>query len=199
MKKDPNKIKWFTPDYTPEQLRALGVMDHKGIKPLYASQGSWPKHWVKEDKTGWGGWYDKYSKGRRHSDDEWQKQRWHSFKARHGAEFLRQPTPKRAFALINWAIDPIKFLKKNGVDHRELEAAMKNHKQKIDAILGKEASAKHAKPHASTFRSQWDSSRFVKNRFNRKYVVKNPFKVTGKTHTSKPKITKVKGTSTTNI
>ena len=45
-------------------------------------------------------------------DDESQIKRWKAFKARHGGNAFRSnPTPRRAYALRNWAIDPTKLVK----------------------------------------------------------------------------------------
>lgn len=105
----------FTPDYTPEQLANMGVYEevYDRTKPRLASLNSWPEHWFHpEDKMGWLEWYKKYSAGRRMEDDDRQIKRWLAFKARHGGPmFQDNPTPRRAYALRNWGINPLKLVK----------------------------------------------------------------------------------------
>jgi hypothetical protein len=104
----------FSPDYTPEQLSEMGVYEevYDRTKPRLASLNSWPEHWFHPaDKMGWLEWYKKYSAGRRMEDDDRQIRRWSAFKARHGGKaFQENPTPRRAYALRNWGIDPVKLL-----------------------------------------------------------------------------------------
>lgn len=97
----------FTPDFTPDDLKALGVYDQVyGDAPREASMKEWPAHWINEqDPLGWLQWYERYSGGRRTEDDARQIKRWNSFKARHLAQYLKNPTPRRAAALRNWGID----------------------------------------------------------------------------------------------
>ena len=101
----------FQPDLTPDALKALGVYDQVyGDAPSEASMKEWPEHWInKQDPLGWLQWYDRYSGGRRTDDDERQMKRWKSFKARHLAQYLKKPTPRRAAALRNWGIDVGKY------------------------------------------------------------------------------------------
>ena len=101
----------FQPDLTPDDLKALGVYDQVyGDAPSEASMKEWPEHWInKQDPLGWLQWYDRYSGGRRTDDDERQIKRWKSFKARHLAQYLKKPTPRRAAALRNWGIDVEKY------------------------------------------------------------------------------------------
>jgi hypothetical protein len=111
MTRDPAELAAaFAPDYTPEQLESLGVYDalYRGKGPRLASLGEWKPEWVSEhDPKGWGQWYKRYTAGRRIPDeDERQIKRWLSFKARHGGPFSKNPTPRRGWALRNWAIDP---------------------------------------------------------------------------------------------
>lgn len=103
----------FTPDFTPADLRQMGVYDelYAGTKPALASLRTWPKHWLHaDDPNGWAEWYEKYSAGRKHPDDERQLKRWHSMKRRHLAQYLKNPTPRRAYALRNWAVDAPRYL-----------------------------------------------------------------------------------------
>jgi len=106
----------FQPDYTPNQLKEMGAYGEVyGPKtaPRLASLPEWPQHWYHPaDPHGWLQWYKRYSEGRRMEDDERQIKRWKAFKARHGGNAFRSnPTPRRAYALRNWAIDPTKLVK----------------------------------------------------------------------------------------
>ena len=130
----PDKQLQFSPDYTPDELKAMGVYGEVyGPKdaPRLASLPEWPEHWYNEaDPHGWLQWYNRYSKGRRIEDDTRQIKRWAAFKARHGGKmFQENPTPRRAFALRNWAIDPVKLLKDNK-KRKELEMAMEQYRAK---------------------------------------------------------------------
>jgi hypothetical protein len=121
----------FLPDYTPEQLKEMDVYKEVyGTKdaPRLASLPEWPAHWYNEaDPHGWLQWYDRHSKGRRIEDDKRQIKRWISFKARHGGKAFREnPTPRRAFALRNWGIDPAKLVD----DPEALKAVMDEYKTK---------------------------------------------------------------------
>lgn len=103
--------KSFSPDLTAEEMQEAvdSIYDHKA--PRLASMKAWPQEWLDDqDKMGWLEWYKNYSEGRRSDTDERQIKRWNSFKARHGSQFLANPTPRRAYALRNWAIDPIEML-----------------------------------------------------------------------------------------
>lgn len=112
----------FQPDYTPEQMESLGVYDalYRGQGPRLASLGEWKPEWISEhDPKGWAQWYKRYASGRRLPDeDERQIKRWLSFKARHGGPFVKNPTPRRGWALRNWGIEPANLVPndlRNGV------------------------------------------------------------------------------------
>lgn len=96
----------FAPDYTPEELREMGVYDQVyGDAESEASMKKWPEHWVHpQDPLGWLQWYERYHGGRRTDDDDRQKKRWNSFKGRHGSQYSSNPTDRRRAALRNWAI-----------------------------------------------------------------------------------------------
>ena len=117
----------FAPDFAPLELReeynAKG-----GVGPRLAAAQDWPKKWLDDqDNQGWLQWFERYSDGRKSDHDEKQIARWLSFKRRQGAQFAAKPTPRRAFALRNWAIDPLKLLPQ---DHRApFEEEMKRYKQ----------------------------------------------------------------------
>lgn len=103
----------FAPDYTPEELREMGVYDQVyGDAESEASMKKWPEHWVHpQDPLGWLQWYERYHGGRRTDDDDRQKKRWNSFKGRHGSQYLSKPTDRRRAALRNWAIAADKLKK----------------------------------------------------------------------------------------
>jgi hypothetical protein len=75
---------------------------------------------------GWLAWYEQYHHGRRSEDDRGQIQRWLRFRRLQLPKFINSPTPRRAFGLRNWAIDPEKFLA--GAELDDLRAAMKEYK-----------------------------------------------------------------------
>lgn len=114
----------FSPDLTPEEMKETynSIYGHTG--PRLASMRQWPDHWLDDqDNQGWLQWYENYSAGRRGDTDERQQRRWKSFKARHGAQFVANPTPRRAYALVNWGVDPLKLLPEDKVDdmRRDME------------------------------------------------------------------------------
>lgn len=104
----------FKPDLSVQQLKDQGIYDEMyGLHPedRPASMTDWPAHWLNPaDPKGWLQWYENYSGGRRIDDDVRQISRWKSFKARHGAQFSKNPTPRRAIAMQHWAIDPFSYL-----------------------------------------------------------------------------------------
>ena len=121
----------FIPDYKPEDIQDAynAIYGHYG--PRLASMDKWPAEWIKSDvdPMGWLQWYEQYKAGRRTDDDARQIKRWKSFKARHGSQFKKNPTPRRAFALRNWAIDPLKMIEDED-QRRQLAEAMEDYKQK---------------------------------------------------------------------
>jgi superfamily II DNA or RNA helicase len=104
----------FQPDYTPEQMEALGVYDslYRGQGPRLASLGEWKPEWVNPvDPKGWAQWYKRYTAGRRiPEEDTRQAKRWLNFKSRHGGPFIKNPSPRRGWALRNWGIEPSKLV-----------------------------------------------------------------------------------------
>jgi DNA-directed RNA polymerase beta subunit len=101
--------------------------------PRLASMKKWPDKWIPEgsNELGWLAWYFDYARGKRTSDDERQILRWKSFKSRHGQAFAKNPTPKRAFALRNWAIDPLKLLPDGMKEDFEQEMDAYKEKKKL--------------------------------------------------------------------
>jgi len=134
----------YQPDYTPEQLENLGVYDalYRGQAPRLASLGAWKPEWISEhDPKGWAQWYKRYVSGRRiEGEDERQIRRWLSFKARHGGPFVKKPTPRRGWALRNWAIDPSKLVPEQEqqinelLDEHQRIAMQKFVQQKVAAL-----------------------------------------------------------------
>jgi 8-oxo-dGTP pyrophosphatase MutT (NUDIX family) len=102
----------FKPDISAADLKAMGVYDQVyGDAESEASMEKWPAHWLHEqDPLGWLQWYERYSQGRRTEDDARQIKRWASFKARHGSQYSKNPTPRRKAALRNWGIDADRLL-----------------------------------------------------------------------------------------
>ena len=100
----------FNPDLTPEDLRENVNALHGKAGPALAG-GAWPDKWsTQQDNLGWLSWYDQYHHGRRTDDDRSQIQRWLRFRRLQLPRFINAPSPRRAFALRNWAIDPEKLL-----------------------------------------------------------------------------------------
>ena len=105
----------FEPDLDEAAMQEAYDAIYGKSKPQLASMSSWPKEWMPpgSDPLGWVNWYKNYLAGTRTDDDPRQIRRWKQFKARHGAQFQKNPTPRRAFALRYWAIDPLKLLPEN--------------------------------------------------------------------------------------
>ncbi len=124
----------FEPDLDPDDIREdTNRVYGSSRKPQLASMKKWPAHWLTDqDPMGWLQWYEAYASGRRSPDDAWQIERWRRFKARNGASFKRNPTPRRAFALRNWAIDPIKLLDDEEARDR-VRADMEAYRAAVDA------------------------------------------------------------------
>lgn len=101
----------FDPDISADDMQESYDSVYAGRGPRLASMKEWPKHWLDDqDKMGWLEWYKNWTAGRRSEQDAKQIARWQSFKSRHGAQFKNNPSPRRAYALKNWAIDPLKLL-----------------------------------------------------------------------------------------
>lgn len=119
----------FSPDFSPAELRESYNAIYGQVGPQLASMRQWPSHWLDDqDSQGWLQWYENYAAGRRGDTDEKQIKRWQSFKARHGSQFAANPTPRRAFALTNWGIDPLKLVDKGQVE--EVSKDMESYRRK---------------------------------------------------------------------
>lgn len=120
----------FKPDFTPEELRDVTNAIYGKSGPRMASMQAWPEDWINKDADplGWLEWYDNYAGGRRSDDDARQIQRWIRFKRRESANFQKNPSAQRAFALRNWAIDAKKLIPQE--EHGKLDSAMQTHKDK---------------------------------------------------------------------
>lgn len=100
------------------------------VGPRLASMKAWPKEWIPESSgLGWLDWYVQYANGKRTPDDEQQIKRWKLFKARHAPAFIKNPTPKRALMLRNWAIDPLKMIEDEET-RNAVSQAMEDYKTK---------------------------------------------------------------------
>lgn len=123
----------FSPDLSPSDMRESYNSIYGHIGPRLASMEAWPKEWLDDtDPAGWLAWYEQYHAGRRGDTDEKQIRRWKSFKARHGSQLRKNPTPRRAFALRNWGIDPLKLID-DDQQRKELEQAMSDYKAQEEA------------------------------------------------------------------
>jgi hypothetical protein len=125
----------FTPDLSPDEIeeKAEAVARlHYRTKPRLASMAEWPEDWTtSQDPEGWLSWYQQYYNGRRNPEDAKQIARWKSFNARQSAAFRNHPTPRRGWALVNWAIDPLKQLPAE--EQANFAASMDAFKRRIDA------------------------------------------------------------------
>lgn len=122
----------FAPDFSPDDLRESYNSIYGHVGPRLASMQAWPSDWLDDtDPGGWLQWYEQYSAGRRGDTDDRQIKRWKSFKARHGSQLQKNPTPRRAFALRNWAVDPLKLIEDEKV-RADLEQAMKEYKENAE-------------------------------------------------------------------
>ena len=119
----------FDPDISPDGMQESYDSIYAGHGPRLASMKAWPKHWLDDqDSQGWLEWYRNWAAGRRSDHDARQIARWKSFKSRHGAQFVNKPSPRRAYALKNWAIDPIKMLPDD--QHESFKKEMEDYRRK---------------------------------------------------------------------
>lgn len=121
----------FKPDLTGDDLRDEYNALYGRVGPRLAGMKSWDKSWIPESSgLGWLDWYKQYDGGKRTDDDDKQIRRWKSFKARQSALFKKNPTPRMAFSLKNWAIDPLKLVDEE--DRAQLEKDMKEYKDQAE-------------------------------------------------------------------
>lgn len=121
---DPHKL--FQPTLTPDDMQREIQSVYGRHGPRLASMKSWPASWINsQDPMGWIEWYMAYHDGRRSPDDIRQIRRWLRMKRTHGAAFVGNPTPRRGFALRNWAIDPVQLLPED--KRPDVQAAMKKY------------------------------------------------------------------------
>lgn len=124
----------FTPHLTPEEMHERSDYQNRllhHVRPHLASQKEWPEHWCTDDSpTGWIEWYEGYHAGKRGPDDKKQIARWHNQAMLQSCQFRRQPTPRRAFAMIHWALDPIKMLPEHARESFQKE--MDAYRDKVD-------------------------------------------------------------------
>jgi hypothetical protein len=114
----------------PDNLREEYNSLYGRIGPRLAGMKKWKKEWIPESSgLGWLDWYTQYANGKRSDDDVYQIKRWKAFRARHAPQFIKNPTPKRALMLRNWAIDPLKLIEDED-QRRQLSESMENYKQK---------------------------------------------------------------------
>ncbi len=122
----------FTPDLSPDDMRESynSIYGHAG--PQLASMKEWPAEWLDDTHPqGWLQWFEQYHAGARGDTDEKQIKRWKSFKARHGSQLIKNPTPRRAYALRNWGIDPLKLID-DEQKRKELEVEMEKYKARAE-------------------------------------------------------------------
>lgn len=115
----------FKPDLSPEDMQELGVLAKQyynrdpqegNFFGVDASMKKWPDYWTNDQAPmGWYEWYQKYSRGERHPEEDLrQMRRFYLFKARHmGSLAKADPTlvdlnvrPRQRQALLNWGISP---------------------------------------------------------------------------------------------
>lgn len=121
----------FLPDLSAEEMQTSYDELYGSDKPRLASMEHWPADWIPDGSNpkGWVAWYIDYANGKRTDDDERQIKRWKSFKRRHGAQFKMKPSPRRGYALRNWAINPLNLIE-DEVQRKEVEKMMEDYKHK---------------------------------------------------------------------
>jgi hypothetical protein len=119
----------FSPDLSPDELQEAYNNLYGKVGPRLAGSKQWPKEWIPQSSgLGWLDWYTQYKNGKQSEDDEEQIKRWKSFKARNTPVFIKKPTPRMAFSLRNWAIDPMKLIKDEKV-RSQLKKDMEEYKR----------------------------------------------------------------------
>lgn len=102
----------FQPDFSGDEMKNVYETIYCKTGPRLASMKQWPDRWFPpgSDQLGWVSWYRRYADGTRTDDDARQIARWKRFKARELPKFLKNPTPRAAFQLTYWGVDPLKYL-----------------------------------------------------------------------------------------
>ncbi len=114
----------------PEELTSEYNSLYGKVGPRLAGSKKWPDEWIPQSSgLGFLDWYTQYHNGKRSEDDEEQIKRWKSFKARQVPRFIKNPTPRMAFNLRLWAIDPMKLIKDEKV-RSQLKKDMEEYKRK---------------------------------------------------------------------
>ena len=155
----------FVPDLKPNDLKEQYNNLYARMGDRLAGMKSWPKEWMPpgSNQLGWLDWYYGYMDGTRTGDDDHQIKRWKSFKSRHLSQFLKNPTPRRAYALRNWAIDPLVYLDDDAA------SLMKKHmKEYRDAKFSKAAAVDENAAHLKTLldaKSHSDNKRYGQKHF----------------------------------
>lgn len=121
----------FKPDLSAEDMQSAYDELYGADKPRLASMEHWPSKWIPEGSNpkGWVAWYIDYANGKRTPDDDRQIKRWKSFKRRHGSQFKLKPSPRRGYALRNWAINPLSLIEDES-QRAEVEKMMEDYKHK---------------------------------------------------------------------
>jgi hypothetical protein len=124
----------FKPDLTPADMRDEMNRVYGGVGARLASMQKWPEKWIHpQDPQGWMQWYEQYHHGRRTTDDRRQIGRWKGVKARNSKQFAVSPTPRRAYALRNWGVDPLQYLPEE--DRENFREQMEAYKKDKDERL----------------------------------------------------------------
>ena len=132
-----NSSRSFTPDFTPDELTDVRNAMH-GVGPRLAGMAEWPASWLPEYDKDFMSWWEQHHHGRRTDDDARMIMRWSRFKRLQGDKLRENPTPRRAFALRAWGIDPLKLV--DGRSRAKLEREMAAYKTKAEDRHNKEAS-----------------------------------------------------------
>lgn len=123
----------FVPDLDGEAMQEAYDAVYGKSGPRLAGMKQWPEKWMPpgSDRLGWISWYKGYLTGTRTDDDARQIGRWKSFKAKHVPKFKANPTPRAAYALRYWGIDPLKHIPRES--REEFQKSMEEYRAKKNA------------------------------------------------------------------